>query len=119
MVRLHQRRCDLSLCLLRGTTSEKEITMRGKTVRLIVMLALVLLAAPCAANAQAPTKVSRIGYLRGGTASAAASETEAFTQHLRELGYTAGQNLVIEARFVPSPFERLPAVVAELVQLQV
>jgi putative ABC transport system substrate-binding protein len=93
--------------------------MRRQTVRLAVILAFVLLTAPLAAKAQAPTKVYRIGYIRGGTSSASASEDEAFKQRLRELGYTAGQNLVIEARFVPSPFERLPAVVAELVQLPV
>jgi hypothetical protein len=73
--------------------------VRRKTVRLVVMLALVLLAAPLAPHAQPWTKVYRIGYVRGGTGSAAASESEAFTRGLRELSYTAGQNLVIEARF--------------------
>jgi putative tryptophan/tyrosine transport system substrate-binding protein len=95
------------------------MSVQRKTMWLVVILALVLLTAPLAANAQAPTKVYRIGYVRGGTGAATASEDEAFTQRLQELGYTAGQNLVIEARFVQSPFERLPAVIAELVQLPV
>ena len=60
-VRLHQRRRDLSLGLLRDTTSEKEMPMRRKTVRLVGILALVLLTAPRAVHAQAPTKVYRIG----------------------------------------------------------
>ena len=93
--------------------------MRRKTMRLIMMLALVLLIAPLGAYAQAPTKVYRIGYLRPDTASATASESAAFTQRLRELGYTEGQNLVIEARFAQSQAERVPALVTELVQLQV
>jgi putative ABC transport system substrate-binding protein len=93
--------------------------VQRKTVRLVAILALVLLTAPCAAQAQPATKVYRIGFVRLTTASANASENEAFNQRLRELGYTAGQNLVIEARFVQSPFERLPAVIAELVQLPV
>jgi putative ABC transport system substrate-binding protein len=95
------------------------MTMWRKTVRLVVMLALVLLTAPLAAHAQPATKVYRIGYVRSGAASAAASESTAFTQHLRELGYTEGQNLVIEWRSADGQAERLPALVAELVQLKV
>jgi len=91
--------------------------MRRQTIRLIVILALVLLTAPLAA--QAPIKVYRLGFVRGGTVSALASEDEAFTQRLRELGYTTGQNLVIEARFADGQLERVPALVAELVRLPV
>ena len=93
--------------------------MRLKTVRLVVMLALVLLTAPLTAYAQPATKVYRIGIVRNNTASANASEWEAFTQRLRELGYTEGQNLVIEWRFADGHAERIPALVAELVRLQV
>jgi putative ABC transport system substrate-binding protein len=91
--------------------------MRRKTIRLVVMLALVLLTAPLVAYAQPSTKVYRIGYLRGGTGYGA--EDEAFKQRHRELGYTEGQNLVIEARFAQGEVERYPAFAAELVQLQV
>jgi putative ABC transport system substrate-binding protein len=83
------------------------------------MLALVLLAAPLTSHAQPATKVYRIGFVRSTTASANASENEAFTQRLRELGYTEGQNLIIEARFANGQAERLPALVAELVRLPV
>ena len=93
--------------------------MRRKTVRLVVILTLVLLTAPRAAHVQPATKMYRIGAVRNQTASATASESAAFTQHLRELGYTEGQNLVIEWRFADGQAERLPALVAELVQLQV
>ena len=93
--------------------------MRRKTVRLVVMVVFVLLTAPCATHAQPATKVYRIGVVRTGTASATASENEAFTQRLRELGYTEGQNLVIEWRFADGQVERFPTLVAELVQLQV
>ena len=70
-------------------------------------------------HAQPATKVYRIGSVRGQTASAGASESAAFTQRLRELGYTEGQNLVIEWRFADGQAERIPALVAELVRLQV
>jgi ABC-type uncharacterized transport system substrate-binding protein len=94
------------------------MTMRRKTVRLVVMLALVLLTAPLTAHAQPATKVYRIGYV-AGSLSGYDAQGEAFTQRLRELGYTAGQNLVIEARFAHGKLERLPALAAELVQLKV
>ena len=77
--------------------------MRRKTMRLVVMLAFVLLTVPLAAHAQPATKVYRIGFVRITTASANASENEAFTQRLRELGYTEGQNLVIECALCERP----------------
>ena len=83
------------------------------------MVSTACCCAPLAAHAQPATKVYRIGYVRPTTASATASWDEAFTQRLRELGYTEGQNLIIEARFADGQAERLPALVAELVRLQV
>ena len=101
----------------RGTRLGKEMNVRRKTIRLVVLLALVLLTAPLAAYAQPSTKVYRLGYLRGGRGYGA--EDEAFKQRLRELGYAEGQNLVIEARFAQGELERYPAFAAELVQLKV
>src|SRR5712691_5241001 len=115
----HMQRRELSLGLLRGTRSEKEMTMQRQTVRFIVMLVFVLLTASCAAHAQPATKVYRIGYVRPGTASATTSWDEAFKQRLWELGYTEGQNLIIEARYAQSELARLPALVAEVLRLQV
>jgi putative tryptophan/tyrosine transport system substrate-binding protein len=91
--------------------------MRRKTVRLVVMLAFVLLTAQLATHAQPATKVYRIGSVRGQTAAASASESAAFTQRLRALGYTEGQNLVIEWRFADGQAERIPALVDDLIQL--
>jgi putative ABC transport system substrate-binding protein len=64
-----------------------------------LVLWLVLLA-PCrGAEAQYATKLPRIGYLSGASASAIASRVEAFRQGLRELGYVEGKNVVIEYRY--------------------
>jgi putative tryptophan/tyrosine transport system substrate-binding protein len=84
----------------------------------IVPLLLSLLMAPLAVDAQPATKVYRIGYLEGSL-SGYDAQGEAFIQRLRELGYTEGQNLIIEARFADRHLERLPALAAELVQLKV
>ena len=44
---------------------------------------------------------------------------EAFRQGLRDLGYVEGQTIVLEYRFAAGQNERLPALAAELVHLQV
>jgi len=85
---------------------------------MIVVFGLVIsiLPAPLAADAQAPTKVSRVGMLLYGT-----PETElllpAFRQGLRDLGYTEGQNLSIDYRFAEGQPDRLPDLAAQLVRL--
>jgi putative ABC transport system substrate-binding protein len=78
-----------------------------------------LLAAPLAAEAQAPAKVSRIGFLSGQSPTDLARQLEAFRQGLRELGYVEGRNIAIEYRFAEGQPERLPALAAELVRLKV
>ncbi len=55
-------------------------------------IALGLLAAPLAAEAQQAAKVARIGFLAANLA-ANPHLTEAFLQGLRDLGYVEGRNL--------------------------
>jgi putative ABC transport system substrate-binding protein len=83
--------------------------------------------APCAllfalcvsAEAQQPKNLPRIGYLTGGFASSGSPRTDALRQGLRELGYVEGKNIVIEYRYAEGKLDRLPALVAELVRLNV
>lgn len=70
-------------------------------------------------QAQEPKKIPQIGYQSGGLASAATPRIEAFRQGLRELGYTEGQNVVIEIRYAEGNLDRIPELVAELVRLKV
>ena len=80
-------------------------------------LCALLLALCISAEAQQPKKVPRIGYL--SLRSGFGVNDEAFRQGLRELGYTEGQNIVVERRYAREKFERLPELASELVRLKV
>jgi putative ABC transport system substrate-binding protein len=73
-----------------------------------------LLAAPLAADAQQPTKVPRIGLI-----NPPGPLVEAFRQGLRDLGYIEGKNILVEYRNPEGKVDRVPGLVAELVQLKV
>src|SRR3989442_14300623 len=90
--------------------------MIDRKLTLIVILVLGILAAPLAADAQQAGKVYRIGILSPGVAEP--SSLDAFTQGLRELGYVAGSDFVIEYRWADGKLERLPELAAALVQLK-
>jgi putative tryptophan/tyrosine transport system substrate-binding protein len=92
--------------------------MMIRGVAVIAVLALSLLAAPLAAEAQQAAKVARIGYLSTNLAANPHIQ-EAFRQGLRDLGYVEGRNVVIEYRDAEGKPERLPALAAELVALKV
>lgn len=85
-------------------------------VGIIAALALGMLSAPVAADAQPPKKVPRIGYLT--LRSGPTEREEALRQGLRDLGYVEGQNIIIEYRFAGGT-ARLPEMAAELVRLKV
>ena len=86
----------------------------------ITLLSSTAVGFPLAARAQQVGKVPRIGYLSPGSASAGPlAYHDEFQRGLRELGYVEGQNIVIEYRFADGKFDRLAALAAELVQLNV
>jgi putative ABC transport system substrate-binding protein len=94
--------------------------MRLYTIRLIATLALIILMAPLATEAQQATTVYRIGRLSPGPPLPALDRREeAFRQGLRDLGYVEGQNLVITYRYAEGNQERLRELAAELVRLPV
>jgi len=91
-----------------------------KAAGLILTLILGILAAPLAAEAQRQAKVPRIGYLSGsGDPSAPGHQVEAFRQGLRDRSYIEGKNILVEYRYVEGKLDRVPGLVAELVQLKV
>ena len=89
-----------------------------KTVISFALTALFY--ALCASTeAQQAGKVPRIGILHGASASSVAARTEAFREGLRERGYVEGENILIEYRYAEGKSDRLPALAAELVRLNV
>jgi putative ABC transport system substrate-binding protein len=72
--------------------------------------------------AQTRGKLPVVGVLVPGTSEALLDPKwgmyTSFLQGLRELGYSEGQTLPLEYRFAEHQWDRLPALAAELVQLQ-
>ena len=74
---------------------------------------------PLAAHAQQPDKIPHIGLLSPFTAADTAPWDRAFLQGLRDLGWVDGKNIVLEYRYADGISERLPDLVADLVQRKV
>jgi putative ABC transport system substrate-binding protein len=83
-------------------------------------LGWALFALCASVQAQQAAKIPRIGYVSGtGNASDQGPYVEALRQGLRDLGYIEGKNFAIEYRGAEGKLDRLPSLVAELVQLKV
>jgi len=73
---------------------------------------------PLVVKAQ-PATPRRIGFLGNGNSTPVSSEREAFLRNLRDLGWIDGQNVIIDYRWAEGSPERLPALIAELMQVKV
>jgi len=79
-------------------------------------LGAMLLALSFQADARQPKKIHRIGILSPGSSS---GDIDAFRQVLREFGYVEGQNVTFEYRWAGGNEDRLPALAAELLHINV
>jgi putative tryptophan/tyrosine transport system substrate-binding protein len=87
---------------------------------LLILLIVTLLAVAVIAEAQQRTKIPRIGHLStSGDPSNPGLSVEAFRQGLRDLGYIEGKNILVEYRYAEGNPDRVPGLIAELVQLKV
>ena len=75
-------------------------------------------ALPLVASAQQPT-MPVIGFIRDGSAEPNARYAAAFRKGLNETGYVEGQNVTVEYHWLEGQYERLPALLADLVRRQV
>jgi putative ABC transport system substrate-binding protein len=92
-------------------------TMNKRVFYLALVALLLALSFP--AEAQQPAKIPRVGYLATNSLSVISARVEAFRQGLRDLGYVQGKNIVIEWRSAEGKQDRVPALAAELVRLNV
>ena len=90
-------------------------------LRLLISGLCAMLFALCLpAEAQQPAKIPRIGYVRVvGAPSIPGPNVDAFRQGLKDLGYVEGKNILIEFRYAEGKPDRVPSLVAELIELKV
>jgi len=71
------------------------------------------------ASAETHQKVIRVGFVGPESSSTAPRGIPAFWQRLRELGYIEGENLTIEVGWAEGRYERLPVLMAEMLEHKV
>jgi len=87
--------------------------------RFVLALGVTALATPFISPAQQQPKVARIGLLIPETLSVEATRVDGLRAGLRERGYIDGKSIAIELRSAEGNYDRLPALAAELVNLNV
>jgi putative ABC transport system substrate-binding protein len=73
---------------------------------------------PLSVRAQQPT-LPVVGFIRDGSADTSARFVAAFRKGLNETGYVEGQNVTVEYHWLEGQYDRLPALMADLVRRQV
>jgi putative ABC transport system substrate-binding protein len=73
---------------------------------------------PLAAHAQQPA-MPIVGFVEGRSAEATVRQAAAFRKALSETGYVEGQNVTVEYHWLDGQYDRLPAVMADLVRRRV
>lgn len=78
-----------------------------------------ILAAVVTGHAQTATRAYRVAWITATPAAEESLSLNAFRQELRQRGYVEGENLTVELRSVEAKPEQIPAVMAELIRLNV
>jgi putative tryptophan/tyrosine transport system substrate-binding protein len=73
---------------------------------------------PLVASAQQPG-MPIVGFVEGRSAEATVRQAAAFRKALSETGYVEGQNVMVEYHWLDGQYDRLPAVMADLVRRRV
>jgi len=88
-----------------------------RLIRLAVVLTLSLTLAPLAAQGQQPA-MPMIGFVRSSSIETVGHMVAAFRQGLRDTGYVEGRNVAIEFRSADDNYDKLSAIIAELIRQQ-
>ena len=96
----------------------KSAILNPKWLRVLALICAFVTWATVA-MAQQPAKVWRIAWVTAASLSPLTARLEAFRQGLRELGYVEGKNIIIDVRSAEGKLDRLPALISELVSLNV
>jgi ABC-type uncharacterized transport system substrate-binding protein len=84
--------------------------------KIVWQLATFFLVTASIAEAQQPAKIPRIGFVTSaGNQNNPGPRVQAFRRGLRELGYVAGKNIVVDYRYIEGRGENVAKFVAELV----
>ena len=87
--------------------------------KFLTLLGGVAVAWPLAARAQQTGKLPTVAFILVRSNALTDVLSAAFTERLRELGWTAGRNVAIEHHWSEGRPERIAEIVAELVQQKV
>jgi len=83
-------------------------------------LAAILMLAALVGFAEEPQqRAVRVGFVHPQSPSTASRGINAFWERMHELGYVEGKNLVVEARWAEGHYERLPALMSEVLRRKV
>jgi len=74
---------------------------------------------PLAARAQQQSAVPVVGFVNAGSLDMSANRPAAFSRGLSETGYVDGQNVTVEYHWFSGQYDRLPALMADLVRRRV
>src|SRR5271156_3251444 len=85
---------------------------------LIAALGGATVAWPFAARAQQPV-LPMVGFIDGGSLDGSARYVAAFGKGMNETGFVEGQNVTVEYHYLEGQYDRLSALMADLVRRQV
>jgi putative ABC transport system substrate-binding protein len=103
----------------RETASVNSEFCRIRNILCLALITFVFTLTPII-EAQQPKKTPHIGFVSSsGSPNSRGPRVEAFQSGLLELGYVEGKNILVEYRYIEGKTERVPDIVAKLVQLNV